>query len=64
VRYTAGRTFVCRVEGDTDKRFQLLTAFLTQIYCRYSLLAIYRVAAIYPDHFQSLTVALKNHIFY
>jgi hypothetical protein len=41
VRYTAGRTFVCRVEGDTDKRFQLLTAFLTQIYCRYALLAIY-----------------------
>jgi hypothetical protein len=24
----------------------------------------YRVAAIFPDHFQSLTVALKNDIFY
>jgi hypothetical protein len=23
----------------------------------------YRVAAIFPEHFQSLTVALKNHIF-
>jgi hypothetical protein len=24
----------------------------------------YRVAAINPEHFQSFTVALKNHIFY
>jgi hypothetical protein len=24
----------------------------------------YRVAAIYPEHFQCFTVALKNHLFY
>jgi hypothetical protein len=24
---------------------------------------LHRVAAIFPEHFQSLTVALKNHIF-
>jgi hypothetical protein len=27
-------------------------------------LAIYRVAAIFPEHFQSFTVAAKNHISY
>ncbi len=25
---------------------------------------IYRVAAIFPEHFRSFTVALKNHLFY
>ncbi len=24
----------------------------------------YRVAAIFPEHFQSFTIALKNHIFH
>jgi hypothetical protein len=24
----------------------------------------YRVAAIFPEHFQSFTIALKNHLFY
>jgi hypothetical protein len=25
---------------------------------------IYRVAAIFPEHFQSFTIVLKNHLFY
>ncbi len=30
----------------------------------YAVCAVYRVAAIFPEHFQSFTIALKNHLFY
>ncbi len=34
------------------------------ISCNFDEVFLYRVAPIFPEHFQSFTIALKNHIFH